>query len=83
MVLESTTWPGTTREILGGALAGRPDLEVAYSPERVDPGRVDSSAPGGDPLGARVPKLVGGTSPGATERAAALYGRVFETVVPV
>lgn len=83
VVLESTTWPGTTREILGGALAGRPDLELAYSPERVDPGRVDSSAPGGDPLGARVPKLVGGTSPGATERAAALYGRVFETVVPV
>ena len=83
VVLESTTWPGTTREILGGALAGRPDLELAYSPERVDPGRVDSSTPGGDPLGARVPKLVGGTSPGATERAAALYGRVFETVVPV
>ena len=83
VVLESTTWPGTTREILGGALAGRPDLELAYSPERVDPGRVDSGTPGGDPLGARVPKLVGGTSPGATERAAALYGRVFETVVPV
>ncbi len=83
VVLESTTWPGTTREVLGGALAGRPDLELAYSPERVDPGRVDPEAPGGDPLGARVPKLVGGTSPGATERATALYERVFETVVPV
>ncbi len=83
VVLESTTWPGTTREVLGGALAGRPDLELAYSPERVDPGRVDPEAPGGDPLGARVPKLVGGTSPGATERATALYERIFETVVPV
>ncbi|MEC8512629.1 MAG: nucleotide sugar dehydrogenase [Planctomycetota bacterium] len=83
VVLESTTWPGTTREVLGGALAGRPDLELAYSPERVDPGRLDPEAPGGDPLGARVPKLVGGTSPGATERATALYERVFETVVPV
>ena len=82
-VTDSTAWPGTTREILGGALAGRPDLELAYSPERVDPGRVDSRTPDGDPLGARVPKLVGGTSPAATERAAALYRRVFETVVPV
>lgn len=83
VVLESTTWPGTTREVLGGAFAERPDLDLAYSPERVDPGRIDPTVPGGDPLGTRVPKLVGGTSPEATERAAALYGRVFETIVPV
>lgn len=83
VVLESTTWPGTTREVLGGAFVERPDLALAYSPERVDPGRIDPTVPGGDPLGARVPKLVGGTSPDATERAVALYARVFETVVPV
>ena len=79
VVLESTTWPGTTREILGGALAGRPDLEVAYSPERVDPGRVDP-APGGDPLESACPS--GGTSPRHRVSRGAL-GRVFETVVPV
>jgi len=77
IVLESTTWPGTTREVLGEIFAGR-DVQLAYSPERVDPGRDD-----GDPLGAKVPKLVGGVTPSATERAVELYARAFETVVPV
>lgn len=82
VVLESTTWPGTTREVLGELFAGR-DVHLAHSPERVDPGRVDPEAPDGDPLGRRVPKLVGGVTPAATERAVALYARAFETVVPV
>ena len=82
VVLESTTWPGTTREVVGGVLADRDDLDLAYSPERVDPGRVDPTRADGDPLGHAVPKLVGGVTPRATERAAALYARAFETVVP-
>lgn len=82
VVLESTTWPGTTREVLGALFAGK-GVDLAYSPERVDPGRVNADRPGGDPLGAAVPKLVGGVGPRATERATALYARVFETVVPV
>lgn len=77
VVLESTTWPGTTREVLGPLFEGL-DVDLAYSPERVDPGRED-----GGRLGAEVPKLVGGLGPGATERAAALYAAAFDEVVPV
>ena len=83
VVLESTTWPGTTRHVLGKLFADRPDVDLAYSPERVDPGRVDPTRDGGDPLGAGVPKLVGGVSPRATARAAELYRRAFETVIEV
>ncbi|MEL6715007.1 MAG: NAD(P)-binding domain-containing protein, partial [Planctomycetota bacterium] len=43
VVLESTTWPGTTREVLGPIFAGLEGVSLAYSPERVDPGRVDPS----------------------------------------
>jgi UDP-N-acetyl-D-glucosamine dehydrogenase len=80
VVLESTTYPGTTREVVCGALertgmvAGR-DFHVAYSPERVDPGS--------GPRDPSVPKLVGGVTPACGERAVRLYGRICERVVPV
>ena len=77
VVLESTTWPGTTREVLAPIFEGR-GVDLAYSPERVDPGRDE-----GGRLGADVPKLVGGLDAHATERAAALYAQAFDQVVPV
>lgn len=83
VVLESTTWPGTTRHVLGKIFEDREDVDLAYSPERVDPGRINSEREDGDPLGAAVPKLVGGVSERATERAAALYRRAFEIVIEV
>src|SRR5918912_991647 len=81
VVLESTTFPGTTREHLvplleeSGLRAGQ-DFALAFSPERVDPGRTDYTI-------ATTPKIVGGLTPVCTERAAAVYGRVCESVVPV
>ena len=79
IVLQSTTFPGTTagpfRAELerSGLVAGR-DFDLAFAPERVSPG---------DPVsaGRSIPRLVGGTSPEATSRAAALLGRINETVV--
>jgi UDP-N-acetyl-D-glucosamine dehydrogenase len=72
VVLESTTYPGTTREELlpilereSGLVAGR-DFHLAFSPERVDPGRVDWTTK-------TVPKVVGGIDDASTEAAAALY----------
>ncbi len=72
VVLESTTYPGTTREELlpilereSGLVAGR-DFHLAFSPERVDPGRVDWTTK-------TVPKIVGGIDDASTEAAAALY----------
>jgi len=81
IVLESTTYPGTTREQLvpllqsGGLRVGE-DLNVAFSPERVDPGRTDFTM-------RTTAKLVGGVTPACTERAAALYGRVCDHIVRV
>src|SRR5262249_55339896 len=81
VVLESTTYPGTTRDQLGPALersglrAGR-DFHLAFSPERVDPGRSDFTT-------ATTPKVVGGLSPGCTSRAMELYGLACEHLVPV
>src|SRR5215208_3013347 len=81
IVLESTTFPGTTREHLvplleeSGLVAGR-DFSLAYSPERVDPGRTDYTI-------ANTPKLVGGLTPACTQRALDVYGRVAEHLVPV
>jgi UDP-N-acetyl-D-glucosamine dehydrogenase len=79
VVLESTTYPGTTREHLlpvlehgSGLTAGR-DLHLAFSPERVDPGRSDWKAK-------NVPKVVGGIDEDSTEAAAALYGSAIDTV---
>jgi UDP-N-acetyl-D-glucosamine dehydrogenase len=81
VVLESTTYPGTTREVLqpilesGGLKAGE-DFHLAFSPERVDPGRTDWTTH-------NTPKIVGGVTPACTERAAELYRGAVETVVPV
>ncbi|MFD7920620.1 nucleotide sugar dehydrogenase [Streptomyces sp. NPDC059740] len=79
VVLESTTYPGTTdevvREILerSGLTAGA-DFHLAFSPERVDPGNQDYGVH-------NTPKIVGGFTPHCTEAAAAFYGRFVETVV--
>ncbi|MFF5080903.1 nucleotide sugar dehydrogenase [Actinoplanes sp. NPDC000266] len=80
VVLESTTYPGTTDEIvrpllerLSGLTAGI-DFHLAFSPERIDPGN--------ERFGARnTPKVVGGYTPACTDRAAAFYGRFVDTVV--
>jgi UDP-N-acetyl-D-glucosamine dehydrogenase len=81
VVLESTTYPGTTRERLqpileGGGLKAGEDFYLAFSPERVDPGRTDWTTK-------NTPKLVGGLTPACTERAAELYGAAVDTVVPL
>jgi UDP-N-acetyl-D-glucosamine dehydrogenase len=81
VVLESTTFPGTTRDHLvplleeSGLVAGE-DFALAFSPERVDPGRTDYTL-------RNTPKIVGGLTPACTERALEIYGRVCETLVPV
>jgi UDP-N-acetyl-D-glucosamine dehydrogenase len=81
IVLESTTYPGTTREVLqpilerGGLKVGE-DFHLAFSPERVDPGRTDWTTH-------NTPKIVGGVTAACTERAAELYRGAVETVVPV
>jgi len=78
VVLESTTYPGTTREELlprleaSGLRVGE-DFNLAFSPERVDPGREDWTTK-------NVPKIVGGITEACTERAAALYGSAVDTV---
>jgi UDP-N-acetyl-D-glucosamine dehydrogenase len=79
VVLESTTYPGTTREEVApileasGMQVGR-DFHLAFSPERIDPGRTDWTV-------RTTPKLVGGLTPECTERARALYAEICETVV--
>jgi UDP-N-acetyl-D-glucosamine dehydrogenase len=81
VVLESTTYPGTTRERLvplleeSGLVAGT-DFNVAFSPERVDPGRTDYTL-------RTTPKVVGGLTQACGDRAAALYRQVCDTVVRV
>jgi UDP-N-acetyl-D-glucosamine dehydrogenase len=81
VVLESTTYPGTTREVVqpilerGGLKAGE-DFHLAFSPERVDPGRRDWTT-------RNTPKIVGGVTPACTERAVELYRGAVDTVVPV
>ncbi|MFU8774112.1 MAG: nucleotide sugar dehydrogenase, partial [Anaerolineales bacterium] len=82
VVLESTTYPGTTREILLPHLGEKRGLEVgkdfflAFSPERVDPGRKDWTT-------YNTPKVIGGITPACTEVAAFWYQQALETVVPV
>jgi len=81
VVLESTTYPGTTRECLqpilerSGLKAGD-DFHLAFSPERVDPGRTDWTTK-------NTPKVVGGLTPACTERAAEFYRAAVDTVVPL
>jgi UDP-N-acetyl-D-glucosamine dehydrogenase len=81
IVLESTTFPGTTREHMvpmleeSGLRAGD-DFALAFSPERVDPGRTDYTM-------RTTPKVVGGLTPACTERAAAVYSRICDHIVTV
>jgi UDP-N-acetyl-D-glucosamine dehydrogenase len=81
IVLESTTYPGTTAELLqpmfeaNGLKAGR-DFFLAFSPERVDPANERFNT-------RNTPKVVGGTTPGCSAVASALYGTAVETIVPV
>jgi UDP-N-acetyl-D-glucosamine dehydrogenase len=81
VILESTTYPGTTSEVVkpileaGGLRAGR-DFFLAFSPEREDPGNPSFSAP-------TIPKVVGGLGPESLELAATLYGQVVVQVVRV
>ena len=81
VILESTTYPGTTDEVVqpmleaGGFKAGV-DFLLAFSPERVDPGNAQYTTK-------QIPKVVGGHGAASTEVAAALYGRVVSSVVTV
>ncbi|CAN5552466.1 nucleotide sugar dehydrogenase [soil metagenome] len=81
VVLESTTYPGTTRERLvplleeSGLAAGR-EFNVAFSPERIDPGRTDYTL-------RNTPKVVGGLTDACLERAVALYSEVCDEIVRV
>ncbi|MEE6283144.1 nucleotide sugar dehydrogenase [Georgenia sp. MJ170] len=79
VVLESTTYPGTTDEVVrpaleaGGLVAGE-DFHLAFSPERIDPGN--------EKFGAKnTPKVVGGHTPACAEKAAAFYEQFIDTVV--
>ncbi|MGO9466301.1 MAG: nucleotide sugar dehydrogenase [Isosphaeraceae bacterium] len=81
VVLESTTYPGTTREVVLPLLQAtglRPGIDffLAFSPEREDPGNPRFSAP-------TIPKVVGGLDPASLELAVALYSKVVVRVVPV
>jgi UDP-N-acetyl-D-glucosamine dehydrogenase len=82
VVLESTTYPGTTDEDLravleaGSSLKAGRDFHLAFSPEREDPGNPDSKV-------ASIPKVVGGYTPACLEKATALYSKAIKTIVPV
>ena len=82
VVLESTTYPGTTdedlREVLeaGSRMTAGIDFHLAFSPEREDPGNDKSKVK-------TVPKVVGGYTPACLQRAVALYSQAVDTVVPV
>lgn len=82
VVLESSTYPGTTRELVLPALTDKSHLKVgeeifvAFSPERVDPGRTDWTTK-------NTPKVIGGMTETCTKVAAGWYGQALDTVVPV
>lgn len=82
VVLESTTYPGTTDEDLravleaGSKLKAGTDFHLAFSPEREDPGNPASKV-------ATIPKVIGGLTPACLEKTKALYGRALTTLVPV
>jgi len=82
VVLESSTYPGTTRELVLPILTDKTNLKVgeelfvAFSPERVDPGRTDWTTK-------NTPKVIGGMTEKCTEVSAAWYGQALDTVVPV
>ncbi len=80
IVLESTTYPGTTREVVAPRLCERfalgEQVFVAFSPERTDPGNAEFST-------RNTPKLIGGMTPACLEMATALYSGAIDTLVPV
>ena len=81
VILESTTYPGTTDEVVqpmleAEGLVADVDFFLAFSPERVDPGNQQFNTK-------NIPKIVGGVGPASTEVAAALYGATVQHVVPV
>jgi UDP-N-acetyl-D-glucosamine dehydrogenase len=82
VVLESTTYPGTTDEDLrkvlekGSGLKAGKNFHLAFSPEREDPGNPQSKV-------AEIPKVVGGLTPACLERAKELYGKAIKKLVPV
>ncbi len=86
VVLESTTYPGTTTEIVlprlqnartnGGRLTAGQDFFLCFSPERVDPGRTDWTTQ-------NTPKVMGGVTPTCAEAGRALYGAAMDAIVPV
>ncbi len=81
IVLESTTYPGTTDEVIlpmlqeRGLKVGR-DFGLAFSPERIDPGNSEYQT-------RNIPKVIGGTTPACLKAAVSLYGQVIQRVVPV
>jgi UDP-N-acetyl-D-glucosamine dehydrogenase len=81
VILESTTYPGTTREMVlpeleaGGLKVGE-DIFLAFSPERVDPGRVDWTT-------RNTPKVIGGITPACTQVAVSMYAAGMDNIVPV
>ena len=84
IVLESTTYPDATKELLAPLISDSEkgnftlgeNVFLAYSPERIDPGRTDWTV-------TNTPKVVGGMTAGCTELASELYGTIIDTVVPV
>jgi UDP-N-acetyl-D-glucosamine dehydrogenase len=85
VILESTTYPGTTEELLLPMLSEREEAQgwvvgedffLAFSPERIDPGRIDFTVE-------NTPKVVGGVTESCREAAVALYAQIVERVVPV
>ena len=81
VILESTTYPGTTEELVLPALEARglkvgEEFFLAYSPERVDPGNPNFSTKD-------IPKVIGGVTPRCAQLAALLYGSAMKTIVPV
>lgn len=82
IVLESTTYPGTTRELVAPMLTEKSGLKIGeeiflcFSPERVDPGRKDWTT-------YNTPKVIGGLTPSCLEVASLWYGNAMQTIVPV
>lgn len=80
-ILESTTYPGTTEELVlpmleeGGLKVGK-DFFLAFSPERIDPGNKRYSVK-------NIPKVIGGVTQQCTELASCLYGHIIESIIPV
>jgi nucleotide sugar dehydrogenase len=82
VVLESTTWPGTTEELVGpileeaSGLRAGPDFHLGYSPERIDPGNATWTLE-------NTPKVVSGVDEASLEKVKAFFDRVIDTTVPV